>query len=124
VEPDRTFLAARLSARGARDGGLLVLCHLLFYGLVLGIGAVVYRTPDVIYSSWTSVGQQYEDMYDPDGGLRDRGRSADSDARMFASTIWNNVSIAFRTFASGWRSGGDILSLVVQRFAFGWSRRI
>ena len=45
--------------------------------------------------------QQYEDMYDPEGGLATEERSADSDARMFGFYIWNNVSIAFRTFASG-----------------------
>ena len=115
------FLGRDFPRAVRREWRLLLLCHLLFYGLALGIGAVVYRTPDVIYSFMDEQSvQQYEDMYDPEGGLATEERSADSDARMFGFYIWNNVSIAFRTFASGLAFGvGTILSLVFNAFTFG-----
>ena len=116
-----TFLARDFPRAVRREWRLLVLCSALFYGLALGIGAVVYRTPDVIYSFMSEGAvQRFEQMYDPEGGVATEQRSADDDAKMFGFYIWNNVSIAFRTFASGLAFGvGTILSLVFNAFSFG-----
>ena len=115
------FLARDFPRAVRREWRLLALCSALFYGLALGIGAVVYQTPDVIYSFMDEGSvQNFEQMYDPEGGLATEERSADDDARMFGFYIWNNVSIAFRTFASGLAFGvGTILSLVFNAFSFG-----
>jgi uncharacterized membrane protein SpoIIM required for sporulation len=104
-----------------REWRLLLACHLLFYGLALGFGALSYRSSDLIYS-FIDEGQvrEIEHMYDPDGGLSQESRSADSDAKMFGFYIWNNVSIAFRTFASGLAFGvGAVASLVFNGVFFG-----
>ena len=115
------FLARDFPRAVRREWRLLLLCHVLFYGLAIGIGAIVYRTPDVIYSFMDEASvQQFEKMYDPDGGAASEERSADDDAKMFGFYIWNNVSIAFRTFASGLAFGvGTLFSLVFNAFSFG-----
>ncbi|MCF7223553.1 stage II sporulation protein M [Marilutibacter chinensis] len=47
----------------------------------------------------------FESMYDPDDPDRKLGRDSETDLAMFGHYIWNNVSIGFRTFASGLLAG-------------------
>jgi uncharacterized membrane protein SpoIIM required for sporulation len=55
----------------------------------------------------------YEQMYDPNDPERALGRDDGTDVAMFGHYIWNNISIGFRTFASGLLAGlGTILVLV------------
>ncbi|HXZ85866.1 MAG TPA: stage II sporulation protein M, partial [Myxococcota bacterium] len=104
-----------------REWRLVLLCHLLFYSLALGLGAIAVRSPDVIYSFVDESGvREYEKMYDPEHGLVMKARGAEDDAQMFGFYIWNNVSIAFRTFASGLAFGvGALLSLVWNALSLG-----
>ncbi|GAB6195442.1 stage II sporulation protein M [Lysobacter xanthus] len=44
---------------------------------------------------------QFERMYDPADATRALGREAGTDVAMFGHYIFNNISIAFRAFASG-----------------------
>lgn len=57
--------------------------------------------PDMIYSM-LDVEQvdQISNMYDPTAGFRAM-RDGSDDIAMFGHYIWNNIGIAFRTFASG-----------------------
>lgn len=98
---------------------LVVSLHALFYGLALLLGFLAWRNPDLIYSfiSPESV-SEIEAMYDPAGA--GAARTAGSDATMFGFYIWNNVSIAFRTFASGLAFGvGTLVSVVANALNLG-----
>lgn len=95
--------------------------HALFYGLALLLGLLAWRNPDLIYSfiSPESV-SEIEAMYDAAGAAEGPARTAGSDATMFGFYIWNNVSIAFRTFASGLAFGiGTLVSVVANALNLG-----
>jgi uncharacterized membrane protein SpoIIM required for sporulation len=115
------FLGAEFPRAVRREWKLVLFCHAFFYALALGLGVLAYEVPDSIYSFVDEPGvHQYEQMYDPDTGSVLKSRSADEDARMFGFYIWNNVSIAFRTFASGLAFGiGAIGSLVFNALSLG-----
>jgi len=56
---------------------------------------------------------QMEGMYDPARAAERFARESQSDMEMFGYYIWNNVSIGFRTFASGLLAGvGTIFVLI------------
>ena len=56
---------------------------------------------------------EFEHMYDPNSPLQKLGRGAETDVAMFGYYILNNVSIGFRTFASGFLFGlGSIVVLI------------
>ena len=56
---------------------------------------------------------QFEQMYDPNDPRRDLGRDDATDMAMFGHYIMNNISIGFRTFASGLVAGlGTIVVLL------------
>jgi len=55
----------------------------------------------------------FEQMYDPNDPARKLGRDSGTDLAAFGMYIWNNISIGFRTFASGLLAGiGPIFVLV------------
>lgn len=80
------------------------LATFLFYGPAVAMGIACYKDSEVIYSvmnQWQVADMEY--MYDPDNKNlgRKEERQADTDIMMFGYYIFNNVSIGFRTFASG-----------------------
>ena len=87
--------------------------HLGFYGLALFIGFICVAQPGMVHSflpAGTAV--RLERMYDPDSSHFLKPREVSSDADMFGYYIYNNVSIAFRTFAGGILLGvGSLLIL-------------
>lgn len=115
------FLATDFPRAVRREWRLVLLCHVLFYSIAVGIGALAYRSPDLIYSFIDEPGvRRMEQMYDPAHGMVTKGRGADDDAAMFGFYIWNNISIAFRTFASGLAFGvGTLVSLAYNALDFG-----
>jgi len=115
------FLGTDFPRAVRREWRLLLLCHVLFYTLAVGIGAAAWRSPDVIYSFLDDANvRQMEDMYDPQAGAGTKPRGAGEDAAMFGFYIWNNISIAFRTFASGLAFGvGTLASLVFNALYLG-----
>ncbi len=115
------FLASAFPRAVRREWRLVLTCHLLFYSLAVGLGALTYRNPDVIYSFIDEPAvKQFEEMYDPEHGAGTKERAAEDDAAMFGFYIWNNISIAFRTFASGLVLGvGTLASLVFNALHLG-----
>jgi uncharacterized membrane protein SpoIIM required for sporulation len=115
------FLASDFPRAVRREWRLVLACHLLFYSLALGVGALAVRHPDLIYSFIDESGvKSMEETYDPEHGLVTKGRPAEQDAAMFGFYIWNNVSIAFRTFASGLAFGvGTLASLAYNALDMG-----
>ena len=93
-----------------------ILALVLFALPFIGTGLSTYKNPDVIYAIMDeSQVSNFEYMYDP--ANRHLGRSPDqADDRsvmMFGFYIKNNISIGFRTFATGALAGlGTVFSLV------------
>ena len=79
---------------------------LLFYGVSVFFGILCVKFPKMageIVSEYQL--EQIEEMYDPQSPHYLTPRDAASDADMFGFYIYNNVSIAFRTFAAGILAG-------------------
>ena len=88
-----------------------------FYLPGLLLGALSYSHDDMIYSIMSEQQvSQMEAMYDPQNKNlgRDSARASDTDFQMFGFYIFNNISIGFRTFASGLLLG--VGSLVILLF--------
>ncbi|MGY3266544.1 stage II sporulation protein M [Lysobacter sp. HA35] len=80
---------------------MLAAAALLYVPMVL-VFAAIQLDPD-LSSALFSPEQlaQFEAMYDPADAARKLGRDSGTDVAMFGFYIFNNVTIAFRTFASG-----------------------
>lgn len=92
---------------------------LLFYGLGLGFGLWAYFSPDAIF--WLMDGKQVTElelMYDPSSEHIGRVRDDSTDVMMFGFYIYNNISIAFKTLASGLIFGLGSLFFVTFNGAF------
>lgn len=115
------FLGRDFPRAVRREWRLVLLCHVLFYSLAVGIAALAWRSPNLIYSFLDDATvRNMEEMYDPEQGAGTKPRGAEDDAAMFGYYIWNNISIAFRTFASGLAFGvGAVASLVFNALYLG-----
>ena len=86
---------------------------LIFYGLGLFFVVLSVRIPSMVYEI---LGEDkirmLEAMYDPSSEYFLQPRDVSTDADMFGFYIFNNISIAFRTFAGGVLAGiGSLLIL-------------
>jgi len=90
---------------------LVAFLMLVLPGLVAGIWT--YLDEDAIYSVLEgSQVRQMERMYDPEAEKFGRERESETDIYMFGHYIENNISVAFRCFASGLLLGiGTLLVL-------------
>lgn len=115
------LLVSDFPAQLRRHGKAFLLCHLLFYGLVLL--AFIYGRMDTHHLE-SFLGQAMVDnlrqMYDPSNSNHLRPEGVSSDAQMFAYYINHNISIGFRTFASGIFAGlGSLLALILNALLLG-----
>jgi uncharacterized membrane protein SpoIIM required for sporulation len=96
---------------------------LLFYGLAFFTGIICVRQPEMVYDFLGETqAAGIEGMYDPSAGHFLKPRDTGSDADMFAYYIYNNISIAFRTFAGGIFAGiGSLVILCVNAVVLGAS---
>ncbi|MDR1024402.1 MAG: stage II sporulation protein M [Treponema sp.] len=94
---------------------------LIFYGLALFFTLLCFRFPEAAYQILSeSQIKSLEEMYSPASAhyLAPRGFSGDAD--MFGFYIYNNVSIAFRTFAGGILGGlGSLFILAYNALSLG-----
>ncbi|MDR0389045.1 MAG: stage II sporulation protein M [Spirochaetaceae bacterium] len=88
--------------------------HLLFYVFGFAVFLLCVRKGEFAYiilgedQAW-----QFESMYNPDSSHFLNPRDVSSDADMFGYYIYNNISIAFRTFAGGIIAGvGSLFFLI------------
>jgi len=80
----------------------VLVAALLFYGSGMALALSIQWFPELVYSVLDpSMVASLEAMYDPESAHHLRPRGYDSDAAMFGFYIRNNVTIGFRTFASG-----------------------
>jgi uncharacterized membrane protein SpoIIM required for sporulation len=86
---------------------------LLFYGLAFFFGFLCVRNPQAVFLLLgEDTIQSLEEMYDPESYHYLEPRDVSSDADMFGFYIYNNISVAFRTFAGGILGGiGSIVFL-------------
>ena len=92
---------------------------LLFYGLGIFFGFLCVRSPAMAYQIMgEDTIQDLESMYDPESYHFLKPRDVSSDADMFGYYIYNNISIAFRTFAGGILAGFGSLVILCINGAF------
>jgi len=114
------FVTAGFPRLVRSEAKLVLLSLLLFAGPLIAMGVAVPWRPELALSvlppaTVEEMGQQYA----PGGSLH-AGRPVDSDLLMFGFYIYNNIGIAFRTFASGILGGlGSIFFLVYNGLVIG-----
>ena len=115
------FLAADFPRLVRAQRGCLWLAAMLFALPTIALFLAVQQWPELAHSVFDP--QQlarFEAMYDPSDARHGQGRESDSDLAMFGYYIYNNVSIGFRTFASGLLAGvGTAFVLVFNGVVFG-----
>lgn len=108
------FLMAGFPRMVRAERGCMLAAALLFYLPAVLIFAAIQWQPDLsgaLFSPEQLV--ELEAMYDPADPQRKLGRDDGTDVAMFGYYIWNNISIGFRTFASGLLAGvGTIFVLL------------
>ncbi|HEX6706758.1 MAG TPA: stage II sporulation protein M [Albitalea sp.] len=83
-------------------GAYVLVATLLFVLPLVVLGVMTYLDPGFVLAMHDAESvRQYDTMYGPSSGPIGRERGADTDWAMFGFYIMNNVSIAFRCFASG-----------------------
>ena len=94
---------------------------LVFYGIGIFTFFVCVKFPDAAYEIMGGEQAWYlERMYDPESSYYLTTRNVSSDADMFGFYIYNNISIAFRTFAGGILAGfGSLLILCINAVFLG-----
>ena len=96
-------------------------CFFIFFGLAVFSALLCIRFPDFInelMSPWQA--SMLEEMYNPESSHYLKPREVSTDADMFGYYIFNNISIAFRTFAGGLLAGvGSLLILAVNGIFIG-----
>ncbi|WP_101926281.1 MULTISPECIES: stage II sporulation protein M [Luteimonas] len=115
------FLLAGFPRLVRAQRGCLWASLALFALPLVTLYAVVLQWPEVVHGVFSPQQlAQFERMYDPDTAAQAFDRDSQSDMAMFGYYIWNNVSIGFRTFASGLLAGlGTIVVLVSNGVIFG-----
>ena len=114
------FLVAGFPRLVRREGRWVAASALLFWLPLVAMLILVPRSPELARTMLPGAAvEQLADSFGPEGNL-EAGRPASSDVMMFGFYIYNNISIAFRTFASGLLFGlGSIFFLVYNGLAIG-----
>lgn len=118
----RLFLVGMPQAVRAH-GGYVLAATLLFVLPLVGVGLATWADPGfalMLHDARTL--QNYERMYGNDAESFGRMRSAGNDIEMFGFYVYNNIGIAFRTFASGLVFG--VGSIFVLLFNGAWAGAI
>ncbi|MDI9238250.1 stage II sporulation protein M [Lysobacter sp. LF1] len=115
------FLIAGFPRLVRAERGCMLAAFVLFWVPAVAIFIAIVRQPELSSSLFDqSMLASFESMYDPDSPIRKLGRESDSDIAAFGGYIWNNISIGFKTFASGLLAGiGSVLVLVFNGIMIG-----
>jgi uncharacterized membrane protein SpoIIM required for sporulation len=103
------------------EGRCMLAAAVLLYLPMLLVYAAIQWNPDLSSSLFTPEQLlQFERMYDPADAARKLGRDSGTDVAMFGFYILNNITIAFRTFASGALAAvGSVVVLVANGLIIG-----
>ena len=115
------FLLADFPRLVRAQRGCLWASAALFAGSMVAMYFAVRWRPELIHSLFDPRQlAQFESMYDPAAPGAKLGRDSGSDLAMFGYYIVNNISIGFRTFASGLLAGvGSLVVLAVNGVTIG-----
>ncbi len=115
------FLLAGFPRLVRAERGCMIASFVLFWLPLAVVFAAIQWTPELSGSLFDPAQlSQFEHMYDPADPARKLGRDSGTDVAMFGHYVWNNVSIGFRTFASGLLAGvGSIVVLIVNGVMIG-----
>ncbi len=108
-----SFIASDFPAEVRANAGYMLVAAALFFLPLIAMIAAVQVQPELAHSVLgIDALAQMEQMYDP--AREDRiGRDSGTDLMMFGHYIMNNISIGFRSFASGLLVGvGSIVVLI------------
>jgi uncharacterized membrane protein SpoIIM required for sporulation len=121
LKPFLTFVT-RTFPRQVRANwrGLAAAC-LIFYGLALFFAVLCLRFPEMAYRVLPgNTAESLEEMYNPQSSHFLKPREVAGDADMFGYYIYNNIGIAFRTFAGGILGGlGSLFFLAYNALILG-----
>jgi uncharacterized membrane protein SpoIIM required for sporulation len=94
---------------------------LLFFVPLIGAIVLLQFRPELVHSLFDPEQLAgFENMYDPAKTAERLGRESGTDLKMFGFYIFNNVSIGFRTFASGLLAGvGSVVVLIMNGVIIG-----
>jgi uncharacterized membrane protein SpoIIM required for sporulation len=88
-------------------------CFLIFFGLALFTALICIRSPGFVYEIMSpGDAANLEAMYDSASEYYLKPRDVGTDADMFGFYIYNNISIAFGTFAGGILGGAGSLVML------------
>ncbi len=115
------FLAAGFPRLVRAEWRCMLVALLLFGGSLAAMFLALQWRPELIHSVYSPEQiAQFEAMYDPADAKARLGRDSGSDLQMFGYYIYNNISIGFRTFASGLLAGvGSALVLLLNGVMIG-----
>lgn len=108
------FLLAGFPQLVRAERGCMLAALALFVLPLIAMFVAIQLQPDLSGALFDPIQlAQFESMYDPADPSRKLGRESETDLAMFGHYIWNNVSIGFRTFASGLLAGiGSVIVLL------------
>jgi uncharacterized membrane protein SpoIIM required for sporulation len=96
------------------EARLIVWTHVAFYGSAVAMAIWLMGAPEMVYSVLDPIqARGMEEMYDPSSEHFLKPRDIDTDIAMFGFYIYNNISIALRSFASGVLAGVGSLFVLV-----------
>ncbi|MEM9597047.1 MAG: stage II sporulation protein M [Acidobacteriota bacterium] len=105
------FLGAGFPRLVRSHAALFWLATVLFYGPGLVMATLIFQDPDIVYTLLSPAQvAEFEIMYS-DGPEQERGSEGDFAA--FGFYIYNNISVAFRTFAGGILAGLGTLFFLI-----------
>lgn len=116
-----SFLGAGFPRLVRAEWKCMLASLVLFAVPLLGVFFALQWRPELVHTIFSPQQlAEWEKMYDPAERTWRIGRDSGSDVAMFGHYIFNNVSIGFRTFASGLLAGvGSALVLVMNGVLFG-----
>lgn len=96
------FIAAGFPRLVRRHRAYMIVSALLFFVPLLTMIALLQWHPQLVHSLFSAQElAQFQTMYDPSDESHALGRESGTNLQMFGFYVFNNVSVAFQTFASG-----------------------
>lgn len=96
------FFAAGFPRLVRRHRAYMTVATLLFFGPLLTMIALLQWRPELVHSLFSAQElAQFQSMYDPSDERHALGRESGTNLQMFGFYVFNNVGIAFQTFAAG-----------------------
>jgi uncharacterized membrane protein SpoIIM required for sporulation len=116
-----TFFGAEFPRLVRRERGAMAVAALLLFGPMLAMIFGLVAWPEYAHVLFDPEQlAEYEAMFDPAADSDRLGRESGTDLYMFGVYVMNNVSIGFRTFASGLLAGvGPVLVLLLNGVLIG-----